>query len=230
MAFDAVLTEAVGPPRALPHHRSQTAVRASERAKRVIDFSTALLAIVVLSPLLALLAAILVISTGNSAIYRHRRVGRNGQPFRCYKFQTMRPDAAAVLAAHLAADPAAAREWAETHKLRDDPRITPLGRILRITSLDELPQLFNILFGQMSFVGPRPVTFDELAHYGPQAYNYLMARPGLTGLWQISGRTSLSYSERVALDMLYLRTRSVSLDLLILIKTVPAVARIRNSA
>ena len=230
MALDTVLTDAI-----FPSHRRRadvTKVRArhGEVTKRLIDIVIAFLGIAALSPLLLIVGGMLAWANQGGTIFRHRRVGRDGQPFRCYKFQTMLPNAEAVLAAHLADNPDAAQEWTETRKLRDDPRVTRLGRFLRVTSLDELPQLFNILFGHMSFVGPRPITFAELDRYGPQAYRYLTVRPGLTGLWQISGRSSLSYSERVALDMLYLRTRSVGLDLLILIKTVPAVARTRQSA
>lgn len=201
-----------------------------EAVKRLLDIIVAICAIVILGPVLLSVFFIMARVNPHGAIYRHRRVGRNGEPFRCYKFQTMLPDADAILAAHLAAEPAAAQEWIETRKLRKDPRVTRLGAFLRATSLDELPQLFNILFGQMSFVGPRPITFPELDRYGGQAHRYLTVRPGLTGLWQISGRSALNYSERVDLDMVYLNNRSIGLDLVIMLKTIPAVARTRQAA
>ena len=133
----------------------------------------------------------------------------------------MRTDSAAYLQQYLLENPAAAREWRLNRKLKDDPRVTPLGKILRKYSVDELPQLFNILLGEMSFVGPRPVEESELGHFGPSLRHYLRARPGLTGIWQISGRSNLGYQRRVAMDRLYVGKQSFPLDLMIILKTVP---------
>ncbi len=151
--------------------------------------------------------------------YRHRRIGRNGVPFSCLKFRTMVPNADAVLHRHLATNRLAAGEWQACRKLRDDPRITPLGLVLRKTSLDELPQLFNILAGDMSVVGPRPIVSAEIAKYGDAIDHYLRARPGLTGLWQISGRNDVDYTRRVALDRRYVEEWNFGRDLLIILKT-----------
>jgi len=167
---------------------------------------------------------------GAPVLFAHRRIGCNGTPFRCYKFRSMVTDAEAKLQRVLATDPELAREWREQRKLADDPRITPLGRILRKTSIDELPQLLNVLRGEMSCVGPRPVVEDELRRYGRRQLGYLAARPGITGLWQVSGRSRTGYSRRVALDWLYVRRWSLRLDLVILLRTIPAVLRVKDSA
>ena len=159
--------------------------------------------------------------------FAHTRVGRHGRLFRCFKFRTMVPNAAEVLAELLARDPAARAEWARDRKLRNDPRITPIGRLLRKTSLDELPQLFNVLRGEMSLVGPRPVMPDELERYGEAQDRLSQVRPGLTGLWQISGRNDVDYERRVHLDAWYVRNWTFWYDILILFRTllvVPAEA------
>ena len=194
-------------------------------SKRTVDILIAAAVILALLPILGLVALLIKWSMGGSVIYGHRRVGRDGQPFRCFKFRTMVPDADEILAAHLAESPEAAREWHATRKLKADPRITRLGRVLRASSIDELPQFFNVLAGEMSCVGPRPITFDELYRYGSGAGDYLRVRPGLTGLWQISGRSSISYQQRVDLDLSYVRDWSLRRDLLIMLKTLPALAR-----
>lgn len=162
---------------------------------------------------------------GKSPIYKHRRVGHKGLPFACYKFCSMIEVTDEWFSAYLATHPEAEAEWKMNRKLKHDPRITRLGRLLRESSVDELPQLFNVLKGDMSFVGPRPIVFAELELYGSVALDYISLRPGLTGLWQISGRSILTYAERVSLDQRYMRTRSILVDLLILIKTIPAVTR-----
>ena len=181
-------------------------------------------------PLLITIALLVKTLVGSKCIYRHRRVGRHGLPFQCYKFQSMLPDADRILEAYLKESPEAALEWRTTHKLKNDPRITKLGRLLRATSLDELPQLFNILRGDMSCVGPRPIVFAELERYGASASMYFKVRPGLTGLWQVSGRSRLSYAERVALDRYYVTSRSMLVDLTILVRTVPAVMRLAQTS
>jgi len=159
-------------------------------------------------------------SDGAPLTFGHLRVGRHGQLFRCLKFRTMVRDADHRLAELLARDPQARAEWAETQKLQHDPRITPIGRFLRLSSLDELPQLFNVLRGEMHLVGPRPVTSEELVRYGIYQRHYLSVLPGITGLWQVSGRNNTTYERRVQLDALYVDTRTPLLDLWIAVRTV----------
>jgi lipopolysaccharide/colanic/teichoic acid biosynthesis glycosyltransferase len=197
--------------------------------KRALDlFGAAALLAVLAVPLV--LIALLVRVDGGPALFAHRRIGRGGVPFRCLKFRTMVPDAEARLAALLATDPAARAEWEATRKLRDDPRITRIGRFLRASSLDELPQLINVLRGEMSLVGPRPVPEAELAAcYGAAAEHYKSVRPGITGLWQVSGRSDTSYADRVALDVAYVTRPSLREDLRILLRT-PLVVLFRRGA
>lgn len=198
-------------------------------AKRCFDIVGALTALAVLSPLLVLVALLVKLSDGGSVFYGHLRVGRGGRMFRCLKFRTMVPDGDAVLRAHLCADRLAAAEWAATRKLRHDPRITRAGVVLRKLSVDELPQLFNILIGDMSIVGPRPVVRDELDRYGRSAFFYLQSRPGLTGLWQVSGRNDVSYAARVAFDRHYVENWSLAEDIRIIVKTVPVICMSKGS-
>ncbi len=162
---------------------------------------------------------------------RHERIGRDGAPFPCLKFRTMVRDADRVLEEHLARDPAARAEWQAQRKLARDPRVTAIGNLLRRSSLDELPQLFNVLRGEMSLVGPRPVVRVELEeHYAGEAGSlYCRVRPGVTGLWQVSGRSGVSYRERVRLDTEYVRTGSLMLDVAILCRTPWAVLRARGA-
>jgi exopolysaccharide production protein ExoY len=196
-------------------------------AKRIIDVAIAVAVTVACLPAFAAVYFCLLLD-GKDILFRHPRVGRNGRIFLCLKFRTMRPDADAVLQRTLAANPAASAEWRSTRKLKNDPRVTPLGRFLRATSLDELPQLFNVIRGDMSLVGPRPIVSTELEEfYRPLggASAYLSVRPGMTGPWQISGRSCSSYEARVALDIAYARSHSIIGDLAILLRTVPAVLR-----
>ena len=198
-------------------------------AKRGVDLFLAAALLAFLAPLLALLF-IAVRLDGGPALFGHLRVGLDGRSFRCVKFRSMRPDADAALLALLSTDPAARAEWEANRKLRNDPRVTALGRFLRISSLDELPQLWNVLRGDMSLVGPRPVTQHELVqHYGPAAAWYTQVRPGLTGPWQVSGRSMTSYPERVAMDVDYVRNRSFRRDVALLTLTVGAVLRGRGA-
>jgi exopolysaccharide production protein ExoY len=195
----------------------------SNPAARARDIVCALFLIILLLPLMLLLALLIVLCDPGSPVFAHVRVGRNGQPFKCYKLRTMYCDAETRLIALLATQPAMRREWETSYKLSRDPRVTPLGDFLRKSSLDELPQLFNVLGGSMTLVGPRPVVRDELKHYGRHALHYLSMKPGLTGLWQVTGRSEVSYRRRVATDLLYARRQSLMLDFRILIATVPAV-------
>jgi len=161
--------------------------------------------------------------SGGAPIFGHARIGRYGRTFACFKFRTMVADAEGVLRRLLESDASARAEWERSYKLKDDPRITPIGAFLRRTSLDELPQLWNVLKGDMSLVGPRPIIEAELERYGDQVDYYLETRPGITGLWQISGRNDTGYEDRVALDSWYVRNWSLWYDLVILVKTVRVV-------
>lgn len=189
--------------------------------KRGFDFILALIAIVLLSPLLAAVALAVRLSDGGSALFGHTRIGYSGRAFKCWKFRSMRPDSSGVLQDHLARNPQAALEWKQNQKLRNDPRVTPLGYFLRNYSVDELPQLFNILTGDMSFVGPRPIEWSEHSKYGHSLRHYLSSRPGLTGLWQVSGRSHSTYKKRVAFDRYYVTHWSMLADIILIFKTVP---------
>jgi Undecaprenyl-phosphate galactose phosphotransferase WbaP len=206
-----------------------TARRAQRTLKRAFDITAAALLLFILLPLMAGLALLVRLSDGGPALFQHNRIGLGGRPFRCLKFRSMVPNAEAVLKEHLARNSKAREEWEAAQKLSHDPRITPLGRFLRKTSLDELPQLFNVLMGDMSLVGPRPIVPDEAARYRDQLRSYIAVRPGITGLWQVSGRSECTYPERVALDVLYVRKWSLLLDVVILARTVPAVLAQRGS-
>ena len=197
--------------------------------KRGFDLLGAVLGLILLSPLFILLALLVKASGSGPVFYGHARVGRSGQSFKCLKFRTMMQDGTAVLERHFAENPAAVAEWEATRKLQNDPRVTRVGTVLRKLSLDELPQILNILRGDMSIVGPRPVVSDELALYGPAAVYYLKSRPGLTGLWQVSGRNDVSYVSRVAFDTHYVENWSFVTDLSIIVRTVPAVLASRGS-
>jgi exopolysaccharide production protein ExoY len=180
----------------------------------------ALCLLVLFGPLMLAVAAAIRLEDHGSVSFSHWRVGQNGRLFRCFKFRSMVERADEVLGALLERDPAAREEWLRDRKLRNDPRISRVGRFLRATSLDELPQLFNVLRGEMHLVGPRPVVVQEIPRYGEHKRLYLSVKPGMTGLWQVSGRNNLSYEQRVALDARYVQTRSAWLDLRILLLTV----------
>ncbi len=179
-------------------------------------------ALILLAPLLVVVSVLVKLTMGGPVIFSHSRVGFGGGRFRCFKFRTMVQNAEAVLEEHLSRNPDLRQEWEANQKLVVDPRTTGLGRLLRKSSLDELPQLVNVLRGEMSLIGPRPVTAAELGRYGADAAHYLRARPGLTGLWQVSGRSKLVYARRVALDSAYVQNWSLALDLRILLRTIPA--------
>jgi lipopolysaccharide/colanic/teichoic acid biosynthesis glycosyltransferase len=199
-------------------------------AKRAMDVLGAGALLLLILPLL-LVIALIVRRDGGPVFYRHTRIGLGGRSFGCLKFRSMVVDADARLARLLAEDPTAAEEWATRRKLVADPRITAIGRFLRATSLDELPQLINVLRGEMSLVGPRPVVRDELErnYSAAGAAAYCATRPGITGLWQVSGRSDTTYAERVTLDCRYVREWSIGLDLRILFRTVPAVLKRRGA-
>jgi len=188
--------------------------------KRATDIVIAGIAIILLSPVMLMVFVAILLTSGGPAIFAHSRVGYNGRTFRCYKFRTMEHNADDALNGHLKNNAAATSEWRQYCKLRHDPRVTPIGHILRKSSLDELPQLFNVLRGEMSCVGPRPVPADELHRYGDASADYLLARPGITGIWQISGRNKIDYARRIALDRSYVRHWSFRSDVVILLKTL----------
>ncbi len=199
-----------------------TPSRGAAAVKRVVDVLGAILLGIVFSPLIVVIIFFMR-RGGGSVIYRHRRVGRHGKMFSCLKFRTMVPNADQVLRELLEKNPELQAEWVRDHKLRHDPRVTPLGRFLRRTSLDELPQLLNVLRGEMSLVGPRPVVREELLRYGRSVGTYLAAKPGITGLWQVTGRNNTDYRRRVVLDTYYVRNQNLLLDLYILAKTTGVV-------
>jgi exopolysaccharide production protein ExoY len=192
------------------------------QSKRIIDVALALSGILLLAPLLVICYLLTIATSPGPALFRHRRVGFNGKHFDCLKFRTMLADAPERLRALLESDAVAAAEWTATRKLRRDPRVTAIGAILRKSSLDELPQLFNVLKGDMSIVGPRPVMDEELERYATSVGAYLACRPGITGLWQVSGRSTTTYDKRVACDAFYAQNWSMALDAKILIVTIPA--------
>lgn len=196
--------------------------------KRAADVTIALVALLVFLPLMIIIA-MMVRADGGPSLFGHSRIGVGGRSFRCLKFRSMVVDSEARLAALLASDPEARAEWARDHKLRRDPRITAFGAFLRKSSLDELPQLINVLRGDMSIVGPRPIVAAEGERYGRYLADYARVRPGITGLWQVSGRNDTSYRRRVAIDVLYSRRCSLLLDAQILVRTVPAVLMSKGS-
>jgi exopolysaccharide production protein ExoY len=201
-----------------------------ERAcKLLLDVGLAGLALFITAPLMLLICVLIKLSDSGSVLYKQTRVGLGGRPFTCYKFRSMVLNADTILSKHLAGDPRASAEWTANQKLTADPRVTRFGHFLRTTSLDELPQLFNVISCDMSLVGPRPITEAELLRYGDKLALYLSVRPGLTGLWQISGRSNCTYEERVMLDTQYVSEWRFYKDIWILLQTVPAVLKGRGS-
>lgn len=197
--------------------------------KRVVDLGLASLALVGLFPLMIGVLLLVRLSSPGPAFYGHERVGFGGRRFRCMKFRTMVVDGDRVLEDYFRQHPAEREVWLAERKLRNDPRVTPLGSVLRKLSIDELPQLYNVILGQMSIVGPRPVVAEELENYRGAAVHYLRTRPGLTGLWQVSGRNDTSYRKRVLLDRLYVLRWSILLDMQIILMTIPAVLSSRGA-
>lgn len=209
-----------------PHEvpRPVLAAPADRPSKRAFDVAASIALIVLFGPLL-LLIALAVRCDGGPALFGHRRIGAAGTSFRCWKFRSMVLDSETVLARTLATDPMARAEWDKDFKLRKDPRVTPLGAFLRKSSLDELPQLFNVLKGEMSLVGPRPIVAAEVERYGQAMEEYRACKPGITGLWQVSGRNDVDYAERVELDRRYAWNWSLKGDFVILFRTLGVVVR-----
>lgn len=197
--------------------------------KRTVDVALVLATAAVALPFVLLIAAAIRLTSAGPVFYRQARYGRNGERFMTWKFRSMVIDASEVLKGHLARDSTLRQEWERDHKLRKDPRVTVVGRLLRRTSLDELPQIWNVLIGEMSVVGPRPIVADEIPLYGDSYELYTQVRPGITGLWQVSGRNDLTYDQRVQLDIYYIRNWSPWLDLYLLARTVAAVIMARGA-
>jgi len=191
--------------------------------KYCLDFILAIILFVLLFPINLIIILILKIFTKGSVFFKHKRIGRNGKEFVLYKFRTMKESRDKILNEYFIKYPEAKLEWKNNHKLRNDPRITQVGYFLRDFSLDEIPQILNIIKGDMSFVGPRPIVREEIEKYGIHFNNYKRCRPGLTGLWQVSGRNDTTYKERIDFDMYYIKNKSFLLDMKILLKTIPVV-------
>jgi len=198
-------------------------------AVRVLDIAISLTALIWLAPLLLMVALFVKMSDGGSIFFAQSRVGRGGRMFQCLKFRTMVVDAEARLGELLSTNIAARAEWSRDHKLRNDPRIIPFGTFLRKWSIDELPQFINVLRGDMSIVGPRPIVPGEVYRYGRYIHAYQQMRPGITGLWQISGRNDVSYRRRVACDVVYSRRRTIFQDVRIIAMTAVVVLTARGS-
>lgn len=192
-------------------------------SKRFFDTAFAAMALVFFAPFMLLVAGIILVTEGRPIFFAQERIGHGGKVFRCLKFRTMVCDADVQLRKLLASDPEARAEWEETRKLTNDPRISAIGHILRKSSLDELPQFLNVLRGEMSVVGPRPIVAEEAEKYREHFIDYKAVRPGITGSWQVSGRSDTTYAERVAMDVDYVANRSFWLDVKITVQTVTAV-------
>ncbi|SFT54236.1 undecaprenyl-phosphate galactose phosphotransferase [Selenomonas sp. GACV-9] len=203
--------------------RNNLAMRRNRIYKRIFDLICTVSGGLLILPFLLIISVLVAIENKGTVIFAHRRIGKDGREFACYKFQTMIPNAQEKLEEYLAANPEARKEWEESFKLTNDPRVTRLGGFLRKTSLDELPQLWNVIKGDMSLVGPRPIVEKEIKRYGQYFREYSMVLPGITGMWQASGRSDTTYAERVAMDTWYVRNWSVWLDIMYLAKTFTAV-------
>jgi exopolysaccharide production protein ExoY len=197
--------------------------------KPFVDLMIVLLALPIALPLGLIVAALIRVTSRGSVLYRHRRIGQFQQPLYVWKFRTMYENSEELLEHHLDSNPEAREEWMRAQKLRDDPRVTPIGRLLRKTSLDEIPQLLNVMAGDMSIVGPRPIVDEERPKYGKYFRTYSYALPGITGLWQVSGRCDVDYPERVQLDVQYVERWSMWMETKILLKTVFVILHSRGA-
>jgi len=205
--------------------RNNMARRHNRIIKRLFDIVCTCIGIICLSPVFLAISLWIYKDSPGPIIFKHRRVGRHGKEFNCYKFRSMCVDADVKLKELLTKDPEARKEWEKEFKLKDDPRITRSGAFLRKTSLDELPQLFNVLKGEMSLVGPRPIIQAEVPKYGKYIEDFYMVRPGVTGMWQTSGRSDTTYDERVQMDTWYVRNWDVWFDIVLIWRTIGVVLR-----
>ncbi|UWQ19950.1 sugar transferase [Jannaschia sp. M317] len=224
-SFSTVAERDHAKPEAAQPRGASVSAQISDFGKVWFDRAFVAAALLMLLPLFLVVSALILIADGRPIFFGHMRTGRNGRQFKCWKFRTMVRDAEARLQDVLDSDPERRAEWLESHKLAQDPRILPFGGLLRKLSIDELPQLWNVLMGEMSLVGPRPVTKDELIRYGKGASAYKKVRPGITGQWQVSGRSSVGFEERVAMDVDYVEKQSFLGDLKIVAKTPKAVIK-----
>ena len=208
---------------------NQSCMKALRWEKMAMDFLLSVAAIIVCLPLFVLIPILVKLTSKGPVFYRHDRLGKDGRPFRMWKFRSMYVDAEERLTSILENDPAAKKEWDENFKLKNDPRITPLGRFLRKTSLDEIPQLFNVFCGEMAVVGPRPIVEDEVRYYGGRYELFSRVKPGITGLWQVSGRNDTGYGRRVSLDCYYVLNWSPWMDLWVIMRTVSSVLLMRGA-
>ncbi|WP_170416477.1 sugar transferase [Ruegeria atlantica] len=191
--------------------------------KSLFDRIFAFSALVFFAPFIGLISLAILISDGKPIFFAHKRIGRDGKSFNCLKFRTMARDAEDRLEKILESDPEARAQWESQQKLDDDPRITTVGEFFRKTSLDELPQFWNVIKGDMAIVGPRPIVASEVSHYGDHFDDYLSVKPGITGHWQVNGRSKTTYAERVAMDVDYVRNRSFPRDITIILKTIKVI-------
>ena len=223
--LDTLLNEKI----ALLKVRNNLAVEFNRYLKRALELTLVLVGLVFVWPLLLGIAAAVRLDSPGPVVFAHKRVGANGKVFPCFKFRTMVMNAQQVLREHLQQHPEAKAEWEKDFKLKQDPRITRVGAFLRATSLDELPQLLNVLRGEMSLVGPRPIVRMEISRYGEYIRDYYLVRPGMTGYWQVHGRNDVTYEERVQMDSWYVRNWSLWLDMVLLLKTVKVVCGKRGA-
>ena len=203
----------------MKNSRKKRNLRAYKFIKTFFDFSFSLFLLISFLPLFLIISLLIKLSSRGPIFFSQERIGKNNIPFKCIKFRTMHPEAKDILQNLLKKDNKIKREFEETHKIKNDPRITKIGKLLRKTSLDELPQFINVLRNEMSIVGPRPIVKDEKKKYGKNLKKVLSVKPGITGLWQVSGRNNLTYKRRVILDLNYVRNYNLLMDIRILIRT-----------
>jgi lipopolysaccharide/colanic/teichoic acid biosynthesis glycosyltransferase len=216
------------PPKIKPRGLSDQGLN-GELAKRLFDIAFSLSVLILFFPIYIILALLIAVSSQGPIFYIQERVGKNYRPFKCIKFRTMVTNADEILAQMMETSPELRQEFTSTFKLKKDPRITKIGHLLRITSLDEFPQFWNVLKGDMSVVGPRPLVAEELSKYGSHINEVLTIRPGITGLWQVSGRNDIPYPRRVQIDLHYVKFRNFWLDLWIILKTINVVIMPKNN-
>ena len=205
--------------------KNNLAQRRNRLFKRIFDITATVIGGILILPVIAIVAILIYLDSPGPIVFGHKRVGQGGKEFPCYKFRSMVPNAQEALEIYLKENPAAREEWERDFKLKDDPRVTKIGKFLRKTSLDELPQLWNVLIGDMSLVGPRPIVRAEVEKYGEYINDFYLVPPGITGVWQVSGRSDTTYEERVLMDSWYVHNWSVWIDIVYLVKTVLAVLK-----
>ena len=209
--------------------KNNLAQRRNRLFKRIFDITATVIGGILILPVIAIVAILIYLDSPGPIVFGHKRVGQGGKEFPCYKFRSMVPNAQEALEIYLKENPEAREEWERDFKLKDDPRVTKIGKFLRKTSLDELPQLWNVLIGDMSLVGPRPIVRAEVEKYGEYINDFYLVPPGITGVWQVSGRSDTTYEERVLMDSWYVHNWSVWIDIVYLVKTVFAVIKSKGA-